>query len=296
MKKILWILVVFLSAQAIVFGWWLYKLQARNGQEAFSGAIIPASHITLVDSIQPPATSYKMQLSEQAMLAALFHQRAAEYRALCHQAFMAARLMLEIDLLDKSVKSPRAIIVDIDETLIDNSPHQAKCIEEATSYPDFWDEWCNLAQAKAVPGAVEFLIHARKFGVSVFYITNRRDHLKEVTMKNLRDLGFPQVEEKNMYFRTTESSKEGRRQEVAKIYHISMFIGDNLADFSYLFDNKTIEQRAAVVDSLSSAFGRRYIVLPNTMYGDWESALYNYDFSLSDSAKLAVRYMMLQSF
>jgi hypothetical protein len=66
-------------------------------------------------------------------------------------------LMLERDLRDDKVNSPRAIIVDIDETLLDNSPHSAKCIENQTSYPDYWEEWCELAIAKPLPGAVEFL-------------------------------------------------------------------------------------------------------------------------------------------
>ncbi len=249
-----------------------------------------------VDTLSMIPDNYSQLLSNQQVIATLFQQTAAEYNALCYQAFATARVMLESDLKDKNVNSPRAIIVDIDETLLDNSPHSAKCIEEGTSYPDFWDEWCLKAAAKPVPGAVEFLNLARRYGVSIFYITNRKAHLKEATMKNLIHLGFPQVEEKNVLCRTSESSKENRRLEVAKLHHISMLIGDNLADFSNIFEQKTIENRAAITDSLFRMFGNRYIVLPNAMYGDWEGALYNYDFSLSDSAKLAVRYRLLKSF
>lgn len=293
MKRTSIYLVVFLIVQALFFTFWFYHIKSKQTptkpDDIFVDSVFSDTAVVLPDN-------YSQLLSNQQMMATLFQQTAAEYRALCYQAFAAARVMLESDLKDKNVNSPRAIIVDIDETLLDNSPHSAKCIEEGTSYPDFWDEWCLKASAKAVPGAVEFLNLARRYGVSIFYITNRKAHLKEATMKNLLDLGFPQVEEKNVMFRTAEASKENRRMEVAKFYHISMLIGDNLADFSNVFELKTIANRIAVTDSLNRMFGKRYIVLPNAMYGDWEGTLYDYDFSLSDSAKLAVRYKRLMSF
>jgi 5'-nucleotidase (lipoprotein e(P4) family) len=242
------------------------------------------------------STSFIIPISEQAIMATLFQQHAAEYRALSYQAFNLARIMLERDLHDDNVTSPRAIIVDIDETLLDNSPHSAKYIENQTSYPDFWDEWCELAVAKALPGAVEFLKLARNYGVSVYYITNRREHLKEVTMRNLREQGFPQIEDKHMMFRTDELGKERRRHEVAHRYHISLLIGDNLNDFSDVFEQKSVTARAEVTDSLRFEFGRRFIVLPNAMYGDWEGALYNYNFAISDSAKMALRKEWLEGF
>jgi 5'-nucleotidase (lipoprotein e(P4) family) len=237
-----------------------------------------------------------MPISEQAIMATLFQQRSAEFRALSYQAFNLARIMLERDLRDDNVNSPRAIIVDIDETLLDNSPHSAKCIENQTSYPDYWDEWCELGIAKALPGAVEFLRLARNYGVSIYYITNRREHLKEATMRNMRELGFPQIEDRHMMFRTAEAGKEKRRLAVARNHHISMLIGDNLNDFADVFENKSVEDRARVTDSLRFEFGRRFIVLPNAMYGDWEGALYNYNFAISDSAKMAIRRQWLESF
>lgn len=237
-----------------------------------------------------------MPIGEQVVMATLFQQRSAEFRALSYQAFNLARLMLERDLRDDNVNSPRAIIVDVDETLLDNSPHSAKCIEHQTSYPDYWDEWCELAIAKPLPGAVEFLTLARNYGVSVYYITNRREHLKEATMRNLRELGFPLIEEKFMMFRTADAGKEKRRLAVARNHHITMLIGDNLNDFAEVFESKSVEDRARVTDSLRFEFGRKFIVLPNAMYGEWEGALYNYNFAISDSAKMAMRRQWLESF
>lgn len=261
----------------------------------------PVNDTLVTDTLAPDtltADSLRIfiPISEQALMATLFQQHAAEYRALCYQAFNLARLMLERDLRDNTVNLPRAIIVDIDETLIDNSPHSAKCIENQTSYPDYWDEWCKLGTARAVPGAVEFLKLARNYGVTIYYISNRREHLKEASMRNLRELGFPQIEDRNMMLRTAESGKENRRKIVARNHHISLLIGDNLADFSEVFENKTVEERAFVTDSLRHEFGRRFIVLPNAMYGDWEGALYNNNFAISDSAKLEIRRKWLISF
>lgn len=263
-------------------------------QPAKVDTILPDTLVA--DTITADSLHFVIPISEQVVMATLFQQRAAEYRALCYQAFNLARIMLERDLRDNTVNLPRAIIVDIDETLLDNSPHSAKCIENQTSYPDYWDEWCKLAKAKALPGAVEFLRLARNYGVSIYYITNRKENLKDVTMQNLREVGFPQIEERNLMFRTAESSKENRRKAVARNHHITLLIGDNLADFADVFENKSVEQRAAVTDSLRNEFGRRFIVLPNAMYGDWEGALYDNNFAISDSAKMALRRQWLESF
>lgn len=251
--------------------------------------------ISMADTLQHLIPPFH-ELSQQMILATLFHQWAAEYEALCFQAFNAARAMLDADLKDPKVTLPRAIIVDIDETILDNSPHSARIIREATTYPEFWDEWCNQGKAEAVPGAIEFLNFARQFGVRIIYITNRKAHLKEPTMSNLMELGFPDVTDNHILFRTAETSKAHRRASISKYYHITMLIGDNLADFSEVFENHLPGRRSEIADSLSYRFGNRYIILPNIMYGDWEAALYNYDFSLSDSAKAAVRKGWLESF
>ncbi|MDP2423033.1 MAG: 5'-nucleotidase, lipoprotein e(P4) family [Bacteroidales bacterium] len=294
MKRINVIIIIFLVLQALLFAYWFHRIQKQIFETRPDTVYIRT--VPPYDTLMPAQLMTQLKLSDQAVMATLFQQSAAEYRALCYQAFAAARVMLDNDLNDKSVDSPRAIIVDIDETILDNSPHSAKCIINGTSYPAFWDEWCDTAIAKAVPGALEFLNLARGYGVSVFYITNRKAHLQEVTMKNLRQLKFPQVEEKHMMFRTGESSKENRRNEVKKTYHITMLIGDNLGDFSDVFGDKLVAERTKITDSLSQMFGRRYIVLPNAMYGDWEGALYGYDYSISDSAKHAIRYESLQAY
>jgi 5'-nucleotidase (lipoprotein e(P4) family) len=234
--------------------------------------------------------------NEHMVLATLFQQTAAEYRALCYQAFNIGKFMLDADLNDKSVDKHRIIVLDVDETVLDNSPFQAKSVLESTSYPVNWDEWCNLANAEPLPGALEFLNYARANGVSIFYVTNRKDYLKEVTIKNLADMGFPHADAEHVITRSAEASKEGRRQDLMKKYHISLLFGDNLNDFAEVFEGKSVKSRFDAVDQVSNLFGRKFIVLPNAMYGDWENALYEYSSKVNDSVKFEMRRKALKSF
>ncbi len=238
----------------------------------------------------------KKMISEHMVLATLFQQTAAEYRALCYQAFNIGRFMLDVDLADKSVDKRRIIVLDIDETVIDNSPFQAKSILNSTSYPSYWKEWCNLAKAEPLPGAVEFLNYARSNGVSIFYVTNRKEEFKEVTIQNLKEKGFPHADDEHVIMRTAEASKEGRRQELLTKYHISLLFGDNLNDFAEDFEGKDVISRSAAVDQANKQFGTRYIVLPNAMYGDWEDAIYGYNPRLNDSIKFEMRRKALRAF
>ncbi len=228
--------------------------------------------------------------------AVLYQQKAAESRALYYQAFNMAALMLDKDLANDSIKQKRALVFDIDETVLDNSPYQAKCVLEGITYPDKWNEWCNMAKAKALPGAVAFINDAFKNGVAIFYITNRTEEVHEATKKNLLAEGLPLPDDSFLMMKAKESSKESRRQQVLKDYHIALLFGDNLADFTADFDNKTTAVRTAKADSLKKEFGRRFIVLPNAMYGDWEMALYDNNPKLSNQEKSEKRKSNLISF
>lgn len=234
--------------------------------------------------------------NEHMVLGTLFQQKAGEYKALCYQAFNFGKVILDKDLADKSIDKHRVVVLDIDETVLDNSPFQAKCILEGTNYPLYWDEWCKLASAKALPGAIDFLQYAKANGIGIYYITNRKIHLKDVTIKNLKELGFPDADAEHVIMRTTIDSKEPRRQELLKNNHISLLFGDNLNDFSEVFEKKNPEHRNAEVDNVRNLFGQRFIVLPNAMYGDWELALYEFDQKQPDSIKYRIRRQALTAF
>ncbi|MBE0641597.1 MAG: 5'-nucleotidase, lipoprotein e(P4) family [Bacteroidales bacterium] len=229
------------------------------------------------------------------LMATLYHQQSAEYKALCLQSFRMAREALIRDLADRSVDKPRAIITDIDESVLDNSPFQAACILDNTDYPVGWDEWCDMAMAKPVPGSLEFLKLAAGYGLDIFYVTNRKDHLRESTLKNLIALGYPDADSEHLVMRTGSSDKEERRQAILEKFHVSLLIGDNLGDFSSAFHHSDPEARANALNTEASNFGARYIILPNAMYGDWESAFYRGRNDLNDKTRQLILYDMLIS-
>jgi 5'-nucleotidase (lipoprotein e(P4) family) len=235
--------------------------------------------------------------------AVLYMQKAAEYRALAYQAFNLARLRLDEDLDKKNVKRlpkaerkmSRAIVVDIDETVLDNSPAQARGIKTNTAYNSRdWYAWTNMRKAKAIPGAMEFLNYAVSKGVKVFYVSNRDDqNEKQATIDNLKGLGFQDVSADNVLLRTNESSKDARRAIVSARHRIVMLVGDNLDDFTSAFERKSVADRFAEVDKVRDTWGRRFIVIPNAMYGTWENAIYEYQ-RLTEAEKAQKRAAALE--
>ncbi|MDP4290825.1 MAG: 5'-nucleotidase, lipoprotein e(P4) family [Bacteroidota bacterium] len=234
---------------------------------------------------------------EHMVMAVMYQQTAAEYRALCYQAYNLARFMLDRDLENKKVNMPRCVVLDIDETVLDNSPYEAKCILEKLVYPDKWSEWIKKASAKPVPGALDFIKYARANGVEIYYVTNRKEEERESTIENLKSAGFSTIDDDHLLMRSETGSKEARRAKIRETRHISLLFGDSMADFSDAFDGKlTVQNRFNAVEKLKKEFGTRFIVLPNPMYGDWEGAVYDGDYKLADSVKRIKRYNSLSGF
>jgi 5'-nucleotidase (lipoprotein e(P4) family) len=214
------------------------------------------------------------------LFASVFQQRAAEYKALCFQAYNIAKLRLDEALVLPSAK-PMAIVSDIDETVLDNSAYavhqslQGKDYESAS-----WLEWVLRAEADTLAGAKTFFNYAASKKVEVFYITNRKENERAATLKNLQAFGFPYADDAHLILRQTIASKEVRRQTLAATHNIVLLLGDNLADFSSLFDSKTEEERLQNVQMNAALFSKKFIVLPNSSYGDWEPAFYKQNLSL----------------
>jgi 5'-nucleotidase (lipoprotein e(P4) family) len=233
--------------------------------------------------------------------AVLWQQTSGERRALSYQAFALARLMLDRDLrMNRRDRKPRAVIVDLDETILDNSRYEGMLLQHRVNYDQkTWTEWCNHAEATAVPGSVEFLRYASSRGVKVFYITNRNDGQKQGTATNLKKLGFPNVNDQTLLVQTDlkNSTKEPRRQSVSAKFRIVLLMGDDLNDFSDVFENsRTVESRMAAADRYQEEFGKRFIMLPNPMYGNWENAIYGYNFKLTEAEKAEKRRSLLKGY
>ena len=225
----------------------------------------------------------------------LFHQTAAEYRALCYQAFNLATLRVK-ELPKKEFKKNKlAIITDIDETILDNSYSEAQLIKESRRYSsEAWMEWTEKAAATPVPGAQDFLKFAASRGIEIFYISNRSTEEINSTITNLSKYDLPFADSAHMLFKTTEDSKKSRREQVTSEYKVILLLGDNLNDFSEIFEKGSIETRFAKTDAANDDWGKKFIVLPNCIYGEWENAIYNYQKNLPAGQKQNIRFNTLK--
>jgi 5'-nucleotidase (lipoprotein e(P4) family) len=230
------------------------------------------------------------------LFATAYQQRAAEYRALCYQAYNIARLRVE---QNKSVRNekPKAIMTDIDETVLNNSPYQAHQVLLGKDYdPASWLNWTSRGEADTVPGALHFLQFAARTGIEIFYVTNRAENEREGTLKNLQKFNFPNADNEHLLLKTKTSSKEERKQSILSTHTIVLLIGDNLNDLSNLFEKKNPDDRMNVANSFAAEFGNRFIVLPNPVYGDWESSLYHFNNALTIAQKDSVMKASLYSY
>ena len=251
--------------------------------------------VTIPNGSKADSHGYTLKnLNEQTVMGMLWYQRAAEMRALCYQAFNTAKLIFDLDLEKGTSGKKRAVVVDIDETVLDNSPYNAGFVDKDIGYPTGFSEWVNAAKADVVPGAVGFLNYVVEKGADIFYITNRKIRFKDATIKNLKAFGFPQVLDDHLLMREKSSDKEPRRQIVHKNHRIVLLVGDNLNDFDNIFSKKGIDERSAAVDTVKDKFGAQFIVLPNPMYGDWEGAVYDFNWKLTPKQKSEARKILLK--
>jgi len=245
-------------------------------------------------------SSTKPILDNPTTSATLWMQNAAEYKAITTMVYQSAGSELNTALDVRSWTAsleqenalykdlPPAVILDVDETVLDNAPFQARLIKQNKSYtPARWNDWVREEKADAIAGALAFTKEAVNKGITVFYLTNRDASVEEATYDNLEKLGFPLKENIDVLLTKNErpdwtSAKDNRRQYLAKNYRILMLFGDNLNDFLPA-DDITNEQRKQLVEKHRQRFGTQWFVLPNPVYGSWEEALYNFDSSLSPS-------------
>lgn len=239
----------------------------------------------------PSATEPPRARAEHPTLyATLWVQTSAEYRATAWQAYAAARESLLRALADPSWTAaveqegrdfaglPPAVVLDVDETVLDNTPFQARMIlDGATFDPQAWTVWVDEAAAPPVPGAREFLRLVDSLGVAAFYVTNRDEAHEAATRRNLEGAGLPVDPEVDTVLTRGEregwtSDKSSRREAVAERYRIVLVIGDDFNDFVAARLPRADRERLA--DRYRDRWGERWIVLPNPNYGSWEGALY----------------------
>lgn len=235
------------------------------------------------------------KLACQTVMAVDWFQQSGEYRALAYQSFNSARASW--DLSAKQGGAKRAVIVDLDETMMDNSAYSAWQAKNNKAFDDkSWSRWVQTHQALAVPGAVDFANYVNSHGGTMFYVSNRDNRDFDATVANMKALGFTGVSDKTVRLKTDSSNKQARFDAIkAEGYHVVMYIGDNLNDFGKATYHKDQSQRQQFASNNRSKFGTQFIVLPNPMYGDWEGALVPDYFRLNTKQQVQARENALRA-
>ena len=251
-------------------------------------------------------------VADDNLNAVLWVQASAEYRAAAETVYHAAAQRLDAALAqahwDALVPSERdnaggtadlkpAVIMDIDETVLDNSPYQARLVRDQAQYSDpGWDLWVAEKKAKAVPGVVDFAKAAAAKGVTILYISNRAVHLKDATLANLKAAGLPVAGDEVFLGLGTVvpgceqhgSEKNCRRRQAGREYRVLMQFGDQLGDFVEVANN-TPAARTALLEEYGDWFGERWWMLPNPTYGGWEPALFDNDWALPRAERRKIK-------
>jgi len=228
---------------------------------------------------------------DKLVMAVAWYQHSSEMAALYYQGFNIAKERLDDAVALNKAGRSLAVVVDIDETMLDNSPFETILMNNG-DFSKGWKDWTAKADAKPLPGALEFAKYAQSKNVDIFYITNRNDSERKPTLLNLQKFGFPYSTDDHLLTKSdpsastgNTSSKAGRRAKVAEKHDIILLIGDNLNDFSEMFEDRKTNNGKASVERNSEDFGRKFIVLPNPMYGAWEKPLYDYREGLTEKEK-----------
>ena len=217
----------------------------------------------------PPASAPAAPAAQAAPLPAAvrWFRTSAEQRAAYLQTYRAAGA--ELDRLAEGVRVPWAVILDADETVLDNSLYEQQRAEQGLGYsPESWAAWVGQEAAPALPGAVDFTRRARALGGRVVIVTNRDEALCPATRRNLEKVGVAAAavlcrsgaSDKNPRFRAVETGTAGLPP-----LRVLLWVGDNIQDFPDLTQAGLRGGPAAAF----AEFGHRYWVLPNPMYGSW---------------------------
>jgi 5'-nucleotidase (lipoprotein e(P4) family) len=219
----------------------------------------------------------------------LWVRTSPEYEAVCREIFALAELRLDEALDDPTWSAsleqpsdygelPPAVILDVDETVLDNSAFEARLIAEGVEYGEpVWSSWVAEEAATAVPGARDFIRLALERGVAVFFVTNRNHDTEEHTVRNLQQHFGPGITGDQVLTRHERaewtSDKTSRRGYIASTHRVLLLVGDDLNDFIYS-GNIPQQARLDYARRYSEYWGEKWIILPNPMYGSWEQALY----------------------
>ena len=267
-------------------------------------ALAACQHVAPIEDATPATAA---TTADDNLNAVLWMQSSAEYPAVAMQTYRAASDRLDAALADPAWDAlapaergnpatglPPAVILDVDETVLDNSPYQARLVRQGTEYASAtWASWVAERNATPVPGVLEFARAASARGVTLVYISNRTEQMQDDTLANLRAVGLPVADESVFLGKGTvvdgceqadSGDKTCRRQLAGRSYRVLMQFGDQLGDFARVEPN-TVAAHDALLERHGDWFGRRWWMLPNPSYGDWQAALFDNDWGRTPSER-----------
>jgi acid phosphatase len=246
------------------------------------------------------------------LLANLWMQRAVEYKANALTVYALARIRLDEALADRSWTAapgeqkgefqnlPPAVVLDVDETLLDNSKYQVWLMRANQSFSTkSWNQFCAAQVSTAVPGAVEFTKYAESKGVKVFYVTNRGAETEKDTRENMAKLGFPLGGNVDTFLMQGEKpdwtgAKSTRRAAIARDYRVLLNVGDNLGDFDDRYRSSEAD-RVKAFDAGMPYWGKQWLMLANPTYGSFDTAPYGHDFKKPRDEQRKAKWDVLES-
>ena len=236
--------------------------------------------------------------AETETMGLLWMRTSAEYRALAYQGYKVAMNAVKMAVTDPSHKrKPLAIVLDADETVVDNTKLMGESIVNGNGRFDapWWRQAVHQGKSQAMPGAVEFLNEVHKQGVEIFYVSNRYAPVNlDVMIQNFKELGFPSIDKDHVLLFEKDSDKQPRFDMIAKKYYVVVYMGDNAGDFPIGTKGKTLAERNGIIDAHKEDFGTTFVVFPNPAYGSWVSALAKGYQNLSPEEQKQVNNQYLQ--
>lgn len=267
----------------------------------------------------PVVTGFSSRDTHERMTGVLWFQTAAEYQVDSLVKYRQAAAAMDKALADPNwtaaieqtatpFPKPTAVIMDLDETVLDNSRFQGELVRRRSGYDDnLWNYWVSMESAGLVPGALQFIQYAQSKGVKVFFVTNRTNCQEQSTRSNLVKLGIQVSDPATLDTVLTKkengwtSDKSTRRAFVAKDYRVLLLLGDDLGDFispmtPFTAPAPTPQDRTTLAERYMDHWGTSWFLINNPLYGSWEAATYGNDFQKPDAAVLTDKNALVKGF
>ena len=270
----------------------------NDGVSATTNNTVTNNTVTNDVAAQEALKQKQQYQAETETMGLLWMRTSAEYRALAYQGYNVAMNAVKMAVTDPShQRKPLAIVLDADETVVDNTKLMGESIANGNGRFDapWWRQAVHQGKSQAMPGAVDFLNEVHKQGVEIFYVSNRYAPVNlDVTIQNFKELGFPSVDKDHVLLFERDSDKQPRFDMIAKKYYVIVYMGDNAGDFPIGTKGKTLAERNAIIDAHKEDFGTTFVVFPNPAYGSWVSALAKGYQNLSPEEQKQVNNQYLQ--